>query len=229
MSISKFLKDNIMGITQKQLEQFELYYKLLIDYNENKCNLTAITDEEGVALKHFADSILPESLIFNGAKCIDVGTGAGFPGIPLKIMRPDIELVMVDSLNKRIEFLNYLMKNLDIDAKAIHARAEDAGRDINLREQFDFALTRAVSQTNILLEWTSPLLKVGGQSLMYKSLNAEEELNACSNALIKLNLSAEVKHFDANWGERVVIIATKNNKTPSAYPRKAGTAKKNPL
>lgn len=229
MTFSELIKAKIPALTNEQARMFEAYYSLLVRWNENKCNLTAVTAPEEAIDKHFRDSLLAEPLIEKGARCIDVGSGAGFPGVPLVIMRPDIELVMVDSLGKRIEFLNALISELNLKATAIHARAEDAARDAALREKFDIALTRAVAKTNILLEWTSPFLKVGGKSLMYKSRAAREELAECENALRVLNLKAESVPFDAPWGDRVIISAAKTGKTPAAFPRKAGTAKKRPL
>lgn len=229
MEFKDYMKSLLPFLEDDRAQQFELYRKMLTEWNESKCNLTAITDEQGIAEKHFCDSILPEKLIPYGAECVDVGTGAGFPGIPLKIVRPDIKLVLIDSLKKRTDFLCELTKALCIDAEIHHARAEDAGRDKHLRERFDIALTRAVAQTNILLEWTSPFLKVGGSSLMYKSSSAKDELSECKNALAALKLTAHIEEFDAVWGKRTVICAQKTGKTPDAYPRKAGTAKKKPL
>lgn len=229
MEISELLMKNFGEISEKQISQFILYHDMLIDWNANRCNLTAVTDTEGVVEKHFADSCLASKLIPQHALCIDVGTGAGFPGVPLKIMRPDIKIVLVDSLKKRVDFLEELVGALGVEAQCIHARAEDAGRDGRLREHFDIALTRAVSQTNILLEWTSPFLKVGGKSLMYKSRAAEDELLSCDRALSVLGMTVSTESFDVPWGERVIVCAEKLKKTPPAYPRKAGTAKKKPL
>ena len=229
MDIKELIKKYIPNVTEDGVKRFELYYEMLVSWNETRCNLTAITQPEEVVTKHFADSLLPEALIPKNALCIDVGTGAGFPGIPLLIMRPDIRLVTVDSLKKRVDFINALTEELGIEVRAIHARAEDAGRDVKLRESFDIALTRAVAQTNILLEWTTPFLKRGGKSLMYKGSAANDELRECGNALRVLNLRAELISFEAEWGERAVICAEKCGKTPEAYPRKAGTAKKKPL
>ena len=216
-------------LTPEQHERFCIYADMLIRWNEERCNLTAITAPEEIVQKHFSDSCLPSDLLLEGARCIDVGTGAGFPGVPLLILRPDIELTLVDSLRKRVDFLIELTKVLDLKAVCIHARAEDAGRQENLRGCFDIALTRAVSQTNILLEWTSPFLKVGGKSLMYKSAAADEELSLCKNALHELHMKAEIKRYPAPWGERCVIVAEQLKPTPAKYPRKAGTAKKQPL
>lgn len=228
-SFAEILRDKMPELSEEQVNRFDIYCRMLTEWNENRCNLTAITEPEQIAEKHFADSILPEDLIPHGAYCIDIGTGAGFPGVPLAIVRSDIRMVLIDSLQKRIDFLEELKKALNMNYTCIHARAEDAGRDDALRGKFDIALTRAVSQTNILLEWTSPFLRVGGTSLMYKSVSARDELTECKNAIFVLGLEAEIKTFSADWGERCVICARKIKKTPAAYPRRAGAAKKNPL
>lgn len=227
--IKELLKEQMSFLTDEQAERFAAYYDMLVYWNENRCNLTAITDPHEVIQKHFYDSVLPIELIPQNARCIDVGTGAGFPGVPLLILRPDMELVLLDTLKKRVDFLDALVEKLDLKCRTIHSRAEDAGNAAEFREKFDIALTRAVSQTNILLEWTSPFLKTGGKSLMYKGSAAKEELDGCDNALKILGLRAEVINFEAAWGQRAVICAQKLKSTPKAYPRKAGTAKKNPL
>lgn len=212
-----------------QAEKFIRYFELLVLWNQ-KMNLTAITEPEEVVAKHFADSLLPADLIPLNARCIDVGTGAGFPGVPLLIMRPDLHMTLLDSLAKRLTFLEELMPELGIArVPLLHARAEDAGRDNGLRGKFDIALTRAVASAPALLEWTIPLLKVGGASLMYKGPKAEEELASCARAETLLRCTAQLKRFPAPWGERLVIEARKTAPTPGAYPRKAGTATKDPL
>ena len=219
---------NIPGITERQAEQFSVYCDMLIDWN-SRMNLTAITEPEQVAQKHFMDSILPAALIPQGASVIDVGTGAGFPGVPLAIMRPDIKLTLLDSLNKRITFLTKLCAALKLPACCIHARAEDAGRKPELREKFDIATSRAVANVSALAEYTVPFLKVGGASLMYKGPQAPEELTAGKRALELLCCTAKIHSFPAPWGERTVIALTKQRPTAAAYPRKAGTAEKKPL
>lgn len=212
-----------------QAEKFIRYFELLVLWNQ-KMNLTAITEPEEVVAKHFADSLLPADLIPLNARCIDVGTGAGFPGVPLLIMRPDLHMTLLDSLAKRLTFLEELLPELGIArVPLLHARAEDAGRDNGLRGKFDIALTRAVASAPALLEWTIPLLKVGGASLMYKGPKAEEELASCVRAETLLRCTAQLKRFPAPWGERLVIEARKTAPTPGAYPRKAGTATKDPL
>lgn len=217
-------------LTGEQLAQFETYYAMLVAWNA-RMNLTAITAPEEVAEKHFADSLLPLAHIPEGARCIDVGTGAGFPGVPILIARPDVKAVLLDSLNKRLTFLQAVLAELGLQARAklVHARAEDGGRMDALRGGFDVALTRAVAPAAVALEWTIPFLKVGGASLLYKGAKAEEELSDAQHALSVLHARAELVHYDAPWGARYVIAAQKLEKTPREYPRKAGTAAKKPL
>ena len=194
-------------------------------------NLTAITEEREVAEKHFADSLLPMELIPKNAKCIDVGTGAGFPGIPLMIMRPDITVTLLDSLNKRLIFLDEVIRALGFEksAKTLHMRSEDAGRAAAHRDAYDVALSRAVANARVLAEWTAPFVKKGGVSIMYKGAAAKEELDAAQNAMNKLCLGARLIEYPCAWGERYVIAAKQLAPTPKAYPRKAGTAGKLPL
>lgn len=191
----KLIREYIPQANEHCQNQFVRYYELLIDYN-NRMNLTAITDPFGIVQRHFADSLLGEKLIPNGSKCIDVGTGAGFPGIPLLIMRPDIELTLLDSLNKRVAFLNDVAAELSLPCSAVHARAEDAAQSVELREKFDIALTRAVANIGTIAEWTLPFLKNGGYSLMYKGPGAAEELKAAESALKCLNGTAEIREID---------------------------------
>lgn len=221
----------IPGASEEQAGKFIKYYELLIEWNE-KMNLTAITEEREVAEKHFADSLLPMELIPQNARCIDVGTGAGFPGVPLMIMRPDITVTLLDSLNKRLIFLNEVIRALGLEgrAKTLHMRSEDAGRAAAHRDAYDVALSRrAVANARVLAEWTAPFVKKGGVSIMYKGAAAKEELDAAQNAMNKLCLGARLIEYPCAWGERYVIAAKKLAPTPKAYPRKAGTAGKLPL
>ncbi len=224
----QILRESMPDLTDEQTAAFIKYYKMLVLWNR-KLNLTRITDPNEVAEKHFADSVLGASLIPEGARVVDVGTGAGFPGIPLKIVRPDIELVMVDSLGKRVKFLTELTLELGIDAAAIHARAEDAARTSGLRGSFDIALSRAVAPMNVLTELTVPFVKVGGASLMYKGSNAREELKESANAMKTLQCRADAVDYDVPWGARTIVRAVKTAPTPAKYPRKAGTAERSPL
>ena len=224
----ELLLRELEGLTEEQAELFSTYYDLLVERNK-VMNLTRITSPEDAVRKHFADSLLGASLIPMNAKVIDVGTGAGFPGIPLKIMRPDIELTMLDSLGKRVNFLNEVCEALGLQAKAIHARAEDAARDDGLRAHFDIALSRAVAPMNLLLELTVPFLKIGGRSLMYKGAGAAEEIAGCTKACSELSCTLVPVEFDVDWGARTIVCAEKLAKTSSKYPRKPAAAKKAPL
>lgn len=224
----KLIQKYIPQANEHCQDQFVRYYELLIDYN-NRMNLTAITDPFGIVQRHFADSLLGEKLIPNGSKCIDVGTGAGFPGIPLLIMRPDIELTLLDSLNKRVAFLNDVATELSLPCSAVHARAEDAAQSVELREKFDIALTRAVANIGTIAEWTLPFLKSEGYSLMYKGPGAAEELKAAESALKCLNGTAELREIDTEWGARSLVLIKKHGIMPKKYPRRPGVAAKNPL
>ena len=221
------LKNNIPDLADEACDKFVAYYRMLIDWN-SRINLTAITEPEEVVKKHFKDSLAALPLLSKGAKVADIGTGAGFPGIPLLIMRPDLKLTLVDSLQKRVTFLEAVLKELDLEAECLHMRAEDFGRLPAHRAVYDFTVTRAVSSLPVLIELTIPLLKTGGKSICYKG-DPAEELTASKNAFQKLKASAEVLPVESDYGRRSLIICTKNAPTPKVYPRKAGTAGKNPL
>ena len=225
---SEILTGIIPELTDEQITKFIKYYNILTDWN-GRMNLTRITEPTEVAEKHFADSVLGAELIPQGARVIDVGTGAGFPGLPLKIVRPDVELVLVDSLGKRIRFLEAVCSELGLDVRAIHARAEDAARDSKLRERFDIALSRAVAPMNVLLELTVPFVKIGGCSLMYKAASVSEEVLASANALRTLGCTLELHPYSVPWGARTIAAARKNSPTGMKYPRKAGLVEKDPL
>ena len=214
-------------LTTKQLDQFSTYYEMLVDWN-TRVNLTAITEPEDVANKHFIDSLAAEPYLPKGASVADVGTGAGFPGIPLLIVRPDLKLTLMDSLQKRLVFLEAVLKELGLSADCVHARAEDAGQNPRYRERFDAALSRAVSALPVLCELTLPLVKVGGVSIAYKG-DAGEELAASGHALEVLHASAERIVVPASYGARELVLLKKLAPTPKQYPRKAGTPAKNPL
>lgn len=167
------LKALCPGLTAEQAERFETYYALLIEWNKTR-NLTAITEPAEVAQKHFFDSLAAAPLLKAGARCIDVGTGAGFPGIPLLIMRPDLQMTLLDALNKRIEFLSFTLERLGLAADCVHLRAEDAGRSEKYRQRFDAALTRAVAPLPVLLEWIMPLGRAGERTYKIRfSLKAQ--------------------------------------------------------
>ena len=229
--INALAKENV-ALNDTQISQFEKYYQLLIEWNE-KMNLTAITESTEVAIKHFYDSItfLFHTYIKKCGKVIDVGTGAGFPGIPLKIMRPDIQLTLLDSLNKRLIFLQEVCDNIGIDAVIIHKRAEEGGRDKNLREKFDIATSRAVANMNTLSEYLMPFVKVKGKMVAMKGKNGDEELANAKGAIKILN--GEIVKCDEfllpNGDERTIIVVNKKSHTPMQYPRQGGKIKNNPL
>lgn len=225
---------NKIGIelTDLQAERFEKYYKLLIDWNE-KINLTRIVEPEEVALKHFTDSltILKYFDIPEGASLIDVGTGAGFPGIPMKIYRNDIKLTLLDSLNKRLTFLNEVADSLEMEAETIHSRAEEAGKDSKKRESYDIAVSRAVARLNALCEYCLPLVKVGGSFIAMKGAEYKEEIAEAENAVKLLGGEiALVKEFNlVEAGERAIIVIKKTAPTPEKYPRQGKKIKNKPL
>lgn len=236
---NKFKKNNI-HLSDKQQNQFLAYYELLIEKNK-VMNLTAITDFEEVVVKHFVDSI---SLIrvVNLSKVsniIDVGTGAGFPGIPLKIVFPEIDLVLLDSLNKRIKFLNDVINVLQLNTYpkensivTIHGRAEDLGRDSLYREKFDLCVSRAVANLATLSEYCLPFVKKGGAFISYKSGNVDDELTQGEKSIKVLGGTiTKVDKFqlaDTDI-ERSLILISKNDFTPKKYPRLLGKPKKEPI
>lgn len=221
------LKTTIPNLTGEACDKFVVYYDLLIDWN-TRMNLTAITAPEDVVKKHFYDSLAALPYLENGAKIADVGTGAGFPAIPLLIMNPTLKITLVDSLNKRITFLEEVLKTLDLSAECVHARAEDFGRDPKVRGRFDATVSRAVASLPVLLELTVPLLKVGGKAYCYKG-DVGEELKTAKSALHLLHCTAETVPLASDYGARTLVICTKNAPTPSTYPRKAGLPSKKPL
>ena len=225
--ITEILSPLRPDLSAEQLTMFETYYAMLADWN-TRVNLTAITAPEDVAKKHFLDSLAAAPYLKPNASIVDVGTGAGFPGLPLLIFRPDLKVTLMDSLQKRLVFLEAVCKELKLKAELVHARAEDAGQNPKYREKFDVALTRAVSALPVLCELTLPLVKVGGISIAYKGDSAEE-LAASGNALSVLHATAERVVIPADYGARELVILTKNGTTPKQYPRKAGTPSKNPL
>lgn len=227
--LQNYIKDYKITLTENQYEQFQKYFELLAEWNE-KMNLTAITDESGVALKHFADSLSLLNFVDipQNSSLADVGTGAGFPGVVLKIARPDIKLTLIDSLNKRLVFLGEVCAQLGIEAKLIHSRAEDGARDEKLRESFDFAVSRAVARMNVLSEYCLPYVKVGGAFCAMKGAQANEEFKESLNAINTLGGKLENKYFfelPENGGERAIAVVRKVRNTPQKYPRQSGKIK----
>lgn len=227
--LQNYIKDYKITLTENQYKQFQKYFELLVEWNE-KMNLTAITDESGVALKHFADSLSLLNFVDipQNSTLADVGTGAGFPGVVLKIARPDIKLTLIDSLNKRLVFLGEVCAQLGIEAELIHSRAEDGARDEKLRENFDFAVSRAVARMNVLSEYCLPYVKVGGAFCAMKGAQANEEFKESLNAINTLGGKLEKKYFfelPENGGERAIAVVRKVRNTPQKYPRQSGKIK----
>jgi len=227
--LQNYIKDYKITLTKNQYEQFQKYFELLAEWNE-KMNLTAITDESGVALKHFADSLSLLNFVDipQNSSLADVGTGAGFPGVVLKIARPNIKLTLIDSLNKRLVFLGEVCAQLGIEAELIHSRAEDGARDEKLRESFDFVASRAVARMNVLSEYCLPYVKVGGAFCAMKGAQANEEFKESLNAINTLGGKLENKYFfelPENGGERAIAVVRKVKNTPQKYPRQSGKIK----
>jgi len=230
--LCQHLKEINIELNEEQVQQFYQYMKLLIEWNE-KINLTAITDPHEVILKHFVDSLTIAKHIQKGATLVDVGTGAGFPGIPLKIYRKDIKVTLVDSLNKRIHFLDEVIKQLKLEEiTTIHSRAEEFGRNKKYREKFEVATSRAVANLSTLSEYLIPLIKKGGMCLCMKGSDVEEELEKGKKA-IKI-LGGKIESIDCfclpkSDMKRNVILIKKVENTPAKYPRKPGLPSKEPI
>lgn len=222
-----------VDITDKISERLNLYGNLLLEWNE-KINLTAITDPKDVLYKHFYDCILflkhidlPEN-----STLVDVGTGAGFPGMVLKIVRPDLKITLLDSLNKRLVFLNDVIEKLELESiSTLHLRAEEAGKSKKYRESFDFATARAVAALPALLELCTPLLKVGGSFVAMKGPNVTDELDICKNCLNILKCEKPILITETLTGseKRVFVKTKKISQTPPKYPRKPSDISKQPL
>ena len=228
------LAEQNLPLSDQQKKQFDRYFELLVEWNE-KINLTAITDKEEVYLKHFYDSIAPilQGLIPNETiKLLDIGAGAGFPSLPMKILYPQLDVTIIDSLNKRINFLQLLAQELDLDGVHFyHGRAEDLAQDKNFRAQYDFVTARAVARMQVLSELTIPYLQVGGKLLALKASNAPEELLEAKNALNLLFSKVEdnLSYVLPNGDPRYITVVEKKKETPNKYPRKAGMPNKRPL
>ncbi len=234
-NVEYFLKASAelgVSLEEQQVNAFLTFYEMLIEKNK-VMNLTAITDFDEVIEKHFLDSISLCRVfdVHSSHKVLDLGTGAGFPGIPLKIAFPELEITLVDSLNKRVGFLNEAISELSLsNITAIHSRAEDLGRNPNYREQFDLCVSRAVANLSSLSEYCLPFVKVGGQFISYKGGDCEEEVNASKNAISKLGGKiSKVDTFSMGENSRSFVVIQKTASTKKVYPRKAGTPTKDPL
>lgn len=219
-------------ITPAQEEQFRIYADLLVEWNK-KVNLTAVTDPEGIAAKHFLDSILILNYaeIPRGESVVDIGTGAGFPGVPLKIMRPDLRLTLLDGLNKRLVFLAEVTKALGIEAEIVHARAEEAARQKPYRGAFGFAAARAVAAMPVLCEYCLPFLRNGGVFAAMKGPDAEAEGKAAENAVSLLGCKMEkaVRYTLPAGDGRTLFLIRRSGPLPDAYPRHGSKIAKKPL
>jgi 16S rRNA (guanine527-N7)-methyltransferase len=240
--MENFLKEEMnkleIQLNDKQITQFLTYYELLVEWNKFM-NLTAITDFKEVVQKHFVDSLsivkaLDQKYLQTGnISVIDIGTGAGFPGIPLKIVFSGLNITLLDSLNKRIKFLDNVIEELSLkDIKAIHGRAEDYARRENFREQYDICVSRAVAKLITLSEYSLPFVKIGGYFISYKSENIEEEIDDSKNAIKLLggSLNEVVKFILPDTDiKRSIVTIKKEKMTNKKYPRKSGIPSKEPL
>ena len=219
-------------LSESKIKDFYTYMEELVEWNK-KINLTAILERDDIIDKHFIDSLTISQYIKDDENIIDVGTGAGFPGIPLKIARENLKIDLLDSLNKRINFLNEIINILNLkNIKTIHARAEDEAGKKEKREEYDIAVSRAVANLPVLLEYLLPFVKLGGKCICMKGMNIEEELNNSKKALKELGGEIEeINKFKLSDTDatRNIIIVRKISSTPKKYPRKAGTAVKNPI
>ncbi len=228
----EFTKHNIVfEVLEDEIEKFYQYMKLLLEWNE-KINLTAITDENEIIIKHFIDSLTISKLIKENTNVIDIGTGAGFPGMPLAITKK-VNVTLVDSLNKRINFLNIVKESIDLkNINTVHGRAEEIGQNEKYREKFDYAVSRAVAPTNVLLEYMLPLVKVGGYCLCMKGPKVIDEVQGIENVAEKLGgkyIKLEKLEIPGEESRKNVIIVKKVENTNKKYPRKPGTPVKQPL
>lgn len=231
--LTKQLSTQGIELSEEQQRQFQTYYQMLVEWNE-KINLTSITEEHEVYLKHFYDSIAPSFYtdLTKELTICDIGAGAGFPSIPLKIIYPNLKVTIVDSLNKRIKFLNQLAEALDLEnVNFVHDRAETFGKGV-YRESYDIVTARAVARLSVLSELCLPLVKKGGQFIALKSSKGEEELEEARFGLgilggkVRETISYELPE---EAGERQMILIDKRSQTPKKYPRKPGTPNKSPL
>ena len=232
---SKFINDlNAIGIalSNLQIQHFITYYEMLVEKNK-VMNLTAITDFDEVIEKHFEDSLsLIQAVDLRKAQTvIDLGTGAGFPGIPLKIAFPELQITLADSLNKRILFLNDVIQKLELERiETVHGRAEDLAKNAKYREQFDLCVSRAVANLSTLSEYCLPFVKIGGKFVSYTAGECDEEVTASKSSVFLLGGKiSDVKKFELGESKRAFVIIDKVSGTPKKYPRKAGTPSKDPL
>lgn len=229
-NLEKIFKNYGILLSDEQKMQFDAYFSMLIETNK-QLNLTAITEEDEVVVKHFLDSVLPKDFFTQNSSIVDIGSGAGFPAIPLKIMRPDLHIYMVDSLNKRVNFLDQVILQLKFEnTYAIHSRAEDFAR--KNREKYDFAVARAVAPLNTLVEYLLPLVKIGGYAVIYKSSKLDEELKNAEKAIKILGGKVEkIEEYSIEEGDlqRKILFIKKFLSTPLKYPRDKNKPRLSPI
>lgn len=233
-TLVKGLSELNLNLEKDKIEKFSIYKELLKEWNE-KINITAITDDNEIDIKHFLDSltIFKTGKVISGKKIIDIGTGGGFPGVPIKIVKDDTEVVLLDSLNKRLIFLNEVINKLELKGiSTLHGRAEDYGNSVEYREKFDIATSRAVAALNILSEYCLPFVKVNGYFIAMKGPEVDDEIKEAHNAIKVLGgrledrIDIKLPNSDINHN---LLIIKKISHTPTKYPRLAGKPKKNPL
>lgn len=221
-----------LELDRRQMDRFGLYAEMMVAWNEN-VNLTAITDDEGIAVKHFVDSLTVLPWVPKGSTVVDVGTGAGFPGIPFAVVRSDLQVTLLDSLDKRVRFLESVTKGLGLkNVRTQHGRAEDFGRKAGWRENFDVAVARAVAGLPVLLEYCLPFVRIGGLFLAMKGTDMKEEANASGRALQVLGgRIVEIRSFllPGTDMERNIVVVEKIKPTPKGYPRKSGRPSREPI
>jgi 16S rRNA (guanine(527)-N(7))-methyltransferase RsmG len=231
-SLVNVFSEKGFDLTEEQIEKFGHYYSLLLEWNM-KINLTAITDDEGIITKHFLDSAMLCKYwdAPHGVSLADIGSGAGFPAVPLKILRPDIKITLVDSLNKRVLFLQSLLQKLSLEGEALHFRAEEAARMDLYREKFDIVVSRAVARLAVLCEYCLPFVKLGGVFAAFKGFGIDQELKESEKSMAILGAKLErLEKFSLSETEtRSLIFVKKISRTSLKYPRQSGKILKSPL
>ena len=231
--LKEYFEENKFNCSEEQLDQFVKYYEMLLEYNK-VMNLTAITEKHDVFSKHFIDSVqVMKFFDFNEKKIIDLGTGAGFPGIPLAILNPNSKFTLVDSLRKRLDFIDTVCETIGLkNVTTNHSRFEDLARKDEFRNKFDYGVSRAVAPLNVLLEYSIPFINVGGKFISYKSIEGKSENNSSIKAQEILKCKFEETYdyeLPGNDSIRNLLVFEVIEKTPAKYPRKAGVPKKKPL